>query len=88
MRFNSPGKFNFPSGMNQQASHIWIHVLSRYADLIFSSGEISDQWSRAFKMFERACQSRGIEPYNCKSHSVAKSAKLREISSGLRRTVC
>lgn len=84
MNTKSPSKRNTPPGMNQQAAHVWVHVLSRYAGEIFGSGDVKEQWDRACRMYERACKGRGIEPYTGKSYC----SRVAAISSALRRLAC
>jgi hypothetical protein len=80
----SPSKQDTPPSINPKALDVWVHVLRRYADLVFSSRDVDDQWARATKMYERACQSRGIDPYTGKSYST----RIYKISSALRRLAC
>jgi hypothetical protein len=70
----------YPSNLNMEALDVWVYVIRKYADLIFGSKSLGNQWFRACRIFEQACKSRNLSPYinnSCALYELA--AKLRKL---------
>lgn len=59
----APSYRNHPSAMNPGAEDVWRYVVKHYADDIYESKAMRDQWRKAKSHFERMCASKGIAPY-------------------------
>lgn len=59
----APSYKNAPSAMNPAAMDIWKFVVKRYADDIYESKSMRDQWRKAKSHFGRVCAQKGISPY-------------------------
>jgi hypothetical protein len=59
----APSLKNPPSAMNPDAQSIWEHVIKKYADHIYDSKALREQWATARRLFERTCKQSDIPPY-------------------------
>lgn len=76
----APSKKNPPSAINPAALEVWDHVCHRFADEIYQSKNLTEQWACAKRRFERACELREIAPYN---KIEAWASALERIARGL-----
>lgn len=60
----APSYKNPPSSLNPSAEGVWKRVLRKFADDIYESKSLTDQWRKAKAHFERACHKEGIPPYS------------------------
>ena len=72
----TPSFRNPPEHMNPEASDIWRHTVSRYADGIYESKNLREQWEKAKSHFERLCKLKGIDPYNGYHKAAARLGRL------------
>lgn len=59
----APSYKNAPSAINEAAWDVWRWVVKHYADDIYESKSMRDQWRKAKSHFERTCVKRGVPPY-------------------------
>lgn len=59
----APSYKNPPASMNPAAMDIWRYVVKHYADDIYESKSMRDQWKKAKSHFERTCASKSVHPY-------------------------
>lgn len=59
----APSYKNPPSSMNPMAIDVWKWVVKHFADDIYESKSMRDQWRKAKSHFERVCTARGVSPY-------------------------
>lgn len=59
----APSLKNPPSSMNPTALNVWKRVVKKYADQIYDSKALREQWATARRLFERSCRQEGIPPY-------------------------
>jgi hypothetical protein len=59
----APSYKNTPSSMNPAALDVWKWVVKHFADDIYESKSMRDQWRKAKSHFERVCTARKISPY-------------------------
>lgn len=59
----APSFRNSPSQMNPKAEDLWREILKKYADDIYESKSMRDQWRKAKSHFERVCKLRKVAPY-------------------------
>jgi hypothetical protein len=83
----APSYKNPPSAMNPDAMDVWRHVVKHYADDIYESKAMRDQWRKAKSHFERACSLKGIPPYALlpDGREVAKVTPLVHLATRLER---
>jgi len=59
----APSYKNPPAAINEAAMDVWRWVVKHYADDIYESKSMRDQWRKAKSHFERICAKRGVPPY-------------------------
>lgn len=72
----APSYKNPPEYMNPDAQDIWRHAVRRYADDIYESKSLRDQWKKAVSHFTRLCNLRGVQPYNSYHKAAAQLKHL------------
>ena len=60
----SPSYRNKPDAMNPAAEEVWRSVVKKFADDIYQSKNLVEQWRAAKNHFERVCAQRKIKPYD------------------------
>lgn len=60
----SPSYKNTPDAMNPAALYLWKEVIKKFADDIYESKSLVEQWRSAKSHFERACSRNKIKPYD------------------------
>lgn len=59
----SPSYKNPPDSLNPEAEDIWRYTVKKYADSIYESKDLVEQWKVAKNNFERLCHLKGVSPY-------------------------
>lgn len=72
----APSYKNPPSSINPEAVELWKDVLRKFADDIYESKSLTDQWKKAKSHFERTCSKKGISPYSL----VSLAKRLRDVT--------
>ena len=72
----APSFKNPPEHMNPDANDIWRHTVSVYADGIYQSKNLREQWEKARSHFERLCKLKGVAPYNNYHKAAARLERL------------
>lgn len=72
----APSFNNTPEYMNPEAADVWEHVVKRYADDIYESKNLREQWDKAKSHFARLCRLQEIEPYSKYHQAYARLERL------------
>ncbi len=59
----APSYKNYPARLNPSAMDVWRHTVKKYADSIYESKDLEEQWKTAKNNFERLCKIKGLTPY-------------------------
>ena len=83
----APSYKNSPSAIDPAATDIWRWVVKHYADDIYESKSMRDQWRKAKSHFERTCAKKGITPYSLlpDGREVARVTPLVALAARLKR---
>jgi len=72
----APSYKNEPSAINPEAVGLWRLVVKKYADDIYESKSMRDQWRKAKSHFERHCAKQGVVPYATLSSLVTRLEQI------------
>lgn len=67
----APSYKNPPERLNPEAMDLWRRTVRRYADDIYASKNLREQWEKAKSHFERQCRLKGVSPYTNGFHRAA-----------------
>ena len=73
---SAPSYANTPEYMNPDARDVWRHTVRRYADDIYESKNLREQWETARSHFTRLCRLREVQPYNNYHKAAAQLERL------------
>ncbi len=82
----APSYKNPPSAINPGALEVWRYVVKHFADDIYESKSMRDQWKKAKSHFERLCRKKDILPYAFLSegrkaaHFIALASRVERLS--------
>jgi hypothetical protein len=79
----APSYKNPPAAINEAAMDIWRWVVKHYADDIYESKAMRDQWRKAKSHFERICSTKGIPPYAQEASLMALAARIERLARRL-----
>lgn len=79
----APSYKNQPSSMNPAAEEVWRYVVKHYADDIYESKSMRDQWKKAKSHFERMSAQRGVTPYVQSASLLSIAARLERLARRL-----
>lgn len=72
----APSYKNPPEHMNPEARDIWRYTVKRYADDVYQSKNLREQWEKAKSHFTRLCKLKGVTPYNSYRKAAAQLEHL------------
>jgi hypothetical protein len=60
----SPSYINTPDNISKKALPVWKYIIVKYADEIFNSRLVDNQWKTSIYLFEKICKNKGILCYH------------------------
>ena len=72
----APSLKNLPENIHPDAKDVWAHIVRKYADDIYESKNLREQWEKAKRHFERLCRLREVTPYDTDRAAAARIDSL------------